>query len=335
MPIIRLNVVVPVRLRPDCAFNEKLQSAGAGTPNASVVGWKAMLSDPTVSRYEQGVFVNSILCSTDFSPDSMNAFAHALMMALSLRCQFTLLHNTKSGDHSAEWARLPGVRKLLERWGYLEKGSPREAVFEKVAVEVTKVHVRTENALRAITDFIATHPTDLVVVGTEGPSGVDSWLGAPAPEDVVRYSRTMTLFVPATGNSFVSPATGGFTLKRVLVPVAAEPDPHPAIRYAFRTAVFSLEDVVQISLLHVGDRNTAPRVAVPDRPYLAWESLFRHGNVAQQIVDTAREMDCELIVMTTRSAPGFGDVFRGTVTQEIIRSANCPVLAVQIGRAHV
>ena len=283
------------------------------------------------SRYAESVFVQSILCTTDFSSDSMNAFAHALMIAMNLRCEFTLLHASKLRESGLEWSSVPGVRDLLERWGYLEKGSPRSAVFERLAVDVKKVHTKTENALRALLDYIEAYPTDLVVMGTDGPSGAASWFRPSAPEKVIRNSRTMTLVVPATSKGFVSPATGGFTLKRVLVPVVSWPDPHRAITYAFRTAVFSSEDVVHVSLLHVrAGASAVPKITVPERPYLNWEMLTRTGSVAEEILNTAEALDCDLIVMATESEGGFRGALRGSVTQQIVRSSRCPVLAVPV-----
>jgi nucleotide-binding universal stress UspA family protein len=290
-----------------------------------------MSQAPAYSRYSEGVFVRSILCTTDFSPESINAFAHALMMAMSLRCQFTLLHASGSAQHQTEWSRLPGVRDLLERWGYLEKGSPRSAVFEKLAVDVTKVHVVTPNALGALLDYLQVHPADLVVAGLDGPVGAASWREVFPPVNVVRSAHTMTLIIPAGGKAFVSPATGDFALKSVLVPVATRPDPHPALIYAFRTAVFSSEELIRISLLHVGDDSSVPMLNIPERPYLKWELLIRPGEVAEEILRAAEELDCELIVMTIDGDGGFSEALQGSVTQEVVRCAKRPVLVVPVG----
>jgi len=283
------------------------------------------------SRYAAGVFVQSILCTADFSSNGLNAFAHALMIAMNLRCEFTLLYGGKRREPGHEWSNVPGVRDLLERWGYLEKGSPRSAVSERLAVDVKKIQATKENVLSALLDYLEKHPTDLVVMGADGPDGAASWFRPSAPEKVIRNSHTMTLVVPATCKGFVSPATGGFTLKRVLVPVASRPDPQPAITYAFRTAVFSSEDVVHISLLHVSSgASEVPRITAPERPYLNWEMLTRTGNVAEEILKTAEDLDCDLIVMATESEGGILGAFRGSVTQQIIRSSKCPVLAVPV-----
>src|SRR5579859_3471814 len=168
------------------------------------------------SRYSHEPFVDSILCATDFSAAGLNAFAHALMMALTLRCRFTLFRAGQADEADQEWSLIPGVREVLERWGYLDKGSPRSAVLEKVAIQVRKVYVQTRNALGELAHFLADEPVDLVVIGTNGRGGAPSWLHHSSTHRFAQDTRTMTMFVPASGG-FVSMAHGGFTLRRVLV----------------------------------------------------------------------------------------------------------------------
>ena len=129
--------------------------------------------------------------------------------------------------------RIPGVRNVLQEWGYLEKGSPRSAVFEKMAIDVDKVYVQSRDALGELTRFLKSHPADLVVIGNDGHTNKSSWLHPSATRRITWDSRTMTMFVPASGG-FVSMAHGGFTLRRVLVPVNSRPNPQPAITYAFK-----------------------------------------------------------------------------------------------------
>jgi len=280
-------------------------------------------------RHADEPFVESILCATDFSASGLNAFAHALMMALTLRCRFTLFHAGEADDADVEWSQIPGVRNVLETWGYLEKGSPRSAVYEKMAVDVNKVYVQSRNALDRLTDFLKKEPADLVVIGTDEHSGTSSWLRPSATRQITWDSRTMTMFVPASGG-FVSMAHGGYTLRRVLVPVNLQPDPQPAITYAFRAAVFSSEDTVAMDLLHVGEEPQSLQLELPERDYLRWELLSRGGDAADQILRTASELDSSLIAMTTDGAGGLFGNPRGSVTERVVQGAPCPVLAVPI-----
>ncbi|MFZ0543941.1 MAG: universal stress protein [Candidatus Promineifilaceae bacterium] len=53
------------------------------------------------------------------------------------------------------------------------------------------------------------------------------------------------------------------------------------------------------------------------------------GDVASAIVDTAEAEDIDLIVMTTHGYSGFSRWLLGSVTERVLRSAPCPVLALR------
>ncbi len=113
-------------------------------------------------------FVDSVFHPSDFSAASENAFAHALAIALVRQTEFTILH---TGGSRHDWRKFPAVRATLERWGILEPGSPHSAVFKQLAVRVNKVSLKSRTPLAAILHYLDKHPTDLIVLATEGRSG--------------------------------------------------------------------------------------------------------------------------------------------------------------------
>ena len=72
----------------------------------------------------------------------------------------------------------------------------RTAVFEELAIRVKKVDIRDRNPTRAIVDYLAEDPCDLMVLGTEGRSGLPGWMRRSVAESAAEESETMTLFVP-------------------------------------------------------------------------------------------------------------------------------------------
>lgn len=57
-------------------------------------------------------------------------------------------------------------------------------------------------------------------------------------------------------------------------------------------------------------------------------SEIRQGEVAQMLVDVARQFDAGLIVIGTKGMLGAGGVIVGAVAEQLVRMAPCPVLAV-------
>jgi nucleotide-binding universal stress UspA family protein len=68
------------------------------------------------------------------------------------------------------------------------------------------------------------------------------------------------------------------------------------------------------------------------RPYskkLRLEVIVQRGPTHETICAVARELDADLIVMSTHGRHGFGRVFLGSVTNRVLREAPCPVLVVR------
>ena len=272
-------------------------------------------------------FIRSVVLATDFSPESENAFAHALAIALIRRASLTLIH--VGNDSHNDWGRFPAVRKTLERWNLLPPGSAQEDVFAALGVSVRKVALPGRSPATGVADYLDAHPADLLVVATEGREGVSRWLRGSVAEAMARRSETMTLFVPVDARrSIVAEADGNLTLDNVLIPVDREPDPGAAVEFARRAAEVAGDGNVTITLLHVGGAYDVPGVRTQDGDgwKFAWET--RTGDPVDEIVKAADSLRAHLIVMPTEGRHGVFDALRGSTTERVLRRATCPVLAV-------
>ncbi len=70
------------------------------------------------------------------------------------------------------------------------------------------------------------------------------------------------------------------------------------------------------------------RLAIPD-PTIRVERWLIEGDPATQILRIAREMSCDLIVMGMHGRTGLDRVLMGSVAEQIVRNAFCPVLTVK------
>jgi len=271
-------------------------------------------------------FVDSVFFPTDFSPASEKAFAHALAIAMIRQTGFTILH---VGSSKAAWTEFSLVSQTLERWGVLKPGSSRRDMFEQLALRMRTIALNERQPLPAILDFLRQSPTDLIVLSTGGRTGLARWLQPSKAEQVREKSNTMTLFVPSNARGFVSLQTGRLLLTRILVPVDSELNPRPALEYAVRAAKI-VGIPVEIELLHVGDVPKSLDLDLSQEQMLTWRKTTRQGNAAQEIVDTASQRQSNLIIMVTQGHHGILDALRGSVTEQVVRQAPCPVLAVPL-----
>jgi nucleotide-binding universal stress UspA family protein len=273
-------------------------------------------------------FVASVLHPSDFSDASESAFAHALAIALLRKARLTMLHVGAEPLAEDEWGRFPAVRTTLARWGVLDAGAPRAALFEKLGIHVDKVSLTARSAAGGIAEYMEERPHDLVVLATEGRDGLPAWVHPSTAERVARRSDALALFVPRGARGFVSPTDGTTTLRRILVPVAAHPDPRPAVVYAARAATALGDPPVDVAALHVGADEELPSFDLPRDPAFSWRRMRRDGDVVEAILAAAEEQPADLVVMATAGHERLLDALRGSTTEQVLRGAPCPLLAV-------
>ena len=68
----------------------------------------------------------------------------------------------------------------------------------------------------------------------------------------------------------------------------------------------------------------------PDIDGVAFEHRLLRGNPAQQIIQLAKDENAALIVMGTHGRTGLMRLLMGSVAEEVVRQAPCPVLTIKI-----
>ncbi len=272
--------------------------------------------------------IRSVLHPTDLTPSGTPAFAHALRLAASARAKLYVLHADPKDAEDTDWDAYPPVRRTLTSWGMLEESSSPGAVFEQLGVQIAKIRMPGRDAVRSILRFLGDHPSDMIVLATEGRDGLPRWLHGSVAEPVARAADTTTLFIPHGARGFVAPDNGAVSLRRVLVPVDRRPRPTYALRAAWEiTRLLGAEGTV-LQLLHVGSATDPTAVEVEPGTWPTVEHVVRSGDVIEQILAVAREGPADMIAMATEGHQGFLDALRGSTTERVLRHAPCPVLAV-------
>ena len=267
--------------------------------------------------------IRIVLHPSDFSEASLVAFAHALKAALISKSKLVLIHVSDEDETSR--TEFPAVRETLERWKLLPPGSPRSAVTE-LGIDVAKVIGHGSDPVKGVLGYIEQYGADLIVLATHH-HGLD-WLHKSISEPVARKSREMTLFVPTGSGGFVSLTDGSVSLRNVLIPIAATPQPQPAIAGAVRLIQQLKCESGKFTLLHVGENGSVLAVDTPEVPGWTWHKMTKKGNVIEVIVETARQADADLILMSTDGRSGFLDALRGSHSERVLRHAPCPLLAI-------
>jgi nucleotide-binding universal stress UspA family protein len=267
-----------------------------------------------------------ILHPSDLSVDEGRAFAHALAIALRLQSTLSLLH---AGQRSSviDGMAYPHVRETLIRWGLLDKGSPREAVWDELGIEVKKLSPKKLSPMEAIEKHLAERATDMVVMATRGRDGMPRWLKPSVSDKLAKRAPARTLYVPTDVRGFVQAETGEIRLRRIVTPLDPELDPRIAMRAADRIAQILGQTGVEFVAVRVGGGQTFDDVDLSDTPRGSWSTETRKGSPAKEIVDVAIGCDADLIIMVTEGRQGFLDALRGSTTAQVLHEAPCPLAA--------
>lgn len=268
--------------------------------------------------------VKHIFHPTDLSKGSEVAFLHALRIAVEMRGSLTILHVDPSNEAEA-WDEMPQVRLTLKKWGLLKDVNDPEE-FLRLGIMIRKLLVGASSPLKACTKYLENHPTDLIVLATHQSTGGSGWMKGKVAEPLMRAAAEVTLLVPHDRPGFVEPRSGAVDLRRILLPIAADPDPAQAVRAASLISRHIGGAEIEFTLLHVGAGSDMPTPELPVREGWKWTRISREGDVVGTVLAVEKEIRADLIVMATKGHDGFLDALRGSTTERVLRGASCPML---------
>ncbi|MFO0707928.1 MAG: universal stress protein [Nitrospira sp.] len=293
-----------------------------------------------------------ILLATDFSKYAARAEDYACCLAATWHATLTVL--TVLEFPPGMNPEYPVNRVYL---GELMKAGSKQLVDLKAraAARGISVHTRIATGIPSeeLLAVVQAEDSDLVVVGTKGKSGLAHVLLGSTAERIIRTAPCPVLAVRTDVDQAVSVETApcaGVGLNRILVPVDFSDCSLEAVEYAALMAqrhqatvslVHVLEPVfygLDFTLLHTGKREELRErltVRMTDltkalaAANIKADSQIRGGVPADSILDSARTMPADLIVMGTHGRRGLSHLLCGSVAESVIRQSRCPVLTVR------
>ncbi len=262
---------------------------------------------------------------SDFTQTSQVAFGHALKIALAVNAELRMLHVDANHNHSRH-RDFPSVRGMLERWKVLQAGSRQKAVG-RLGIDIEKTILHDSRPIETISEFLIDNPSSLVVLAAHQRSSW-AWFSRSRAEPIARIAAATTLFIPDGIDGFVSLETGDVQLRNILIPMAVHPNSSATVE-----SVGQLVDSLNIAsadlhFLYVGQEANLPAIPHNLSKGLQRHVHIKHGDVVQAILTASRDLDADLIAMTTDGHRGFLDALRGTTTEQVLRQIHCPLWAV-------
>jgi len=204
----------------------------------------------------------------------------------------------------------------------------------------------------ALLDYASTWPADLIAVGTHGRRGLTRILLGSVSQTLLLYGQCSTLIVRLSGGEN-APVTAGKGLERILIPVDPSEHSKRALDWLLHfpwdhQAQFKILSVIPpmdgLSLLqedqYSADRLKARAAAQtlidesksklaaafgPDRI----TAEIAEGDPADIIIKAAQRWPADLVLMGTRGHGTAKRLWLGSIAQEVVLHASCPVEVVK------
>jgi nucleotide-binding universal stress UspA family protein len=259
---------------------------------------------------------HSVVYPTDLSGLGLDAFAHALRLAVLFHGTLHILHagpDRGSKSDTIVWDNFPKVHETLSRWGIESEPA--------LPLNIVKAEIESANPVHGVTFYLGKHPCDLLVMWTHERSGFARLLKESVAESIGYYVGVPALYLAEGKRGFVDAETGAMSLQTILLPVDASLPCKKAWLW-LSDFLRTVAPHAKLHLLHVGSE--APPTAREFEDVIE----IRQGPVVQTIIETADELRADMIAMPTKAQGGVFGALRGSVTSKVLDHASCPVLAI-------
>lgn len=198
-------------------------------------------------------------------------------------------------------------------------------------------HLRTGDPAREILDFTAGGGADLIAMTTHGRSGFSRLLTGSVTEEVLRHAAVPVLVCrPDTGLQVWKRAVvaldgsarseeilpeAAWVCRRMRIPADVVKVAHPVVTGGGIDTEFASPTPAENVLPYL--QEACGRLSREDVVARAFPLL---GAPAAEIIRHARESGASLICMTTHGRTGLTRLLLGSIAEEVLRHAPCPVL---------
>lgn len=295
--------------------------------------------------------LHRILCPVDFSEPSKRALRYALAIARWQDAELAVLHVQDVLLHAAA-AEAGGYPALAERHSQELRDFVDDAGGKDRKV---RRHIVTGRAVSGILEHATRERSDLIVMGTNGRSGLARAVLGSVTEGIVRQATMPVLTIPPSADA------GKVDDLLPFDSILCASDFSAACKQALELAiVMGQEADARLILLHAlqlpnWDPGMAP-VPLPVSTRIDFsefrkdalarlkrglpadavfrcrpETLVVEGRPADAILETADRENVKLIVMGVQTRGALDRLLFGSTTRRVMQTATCPVLSIRGG----
>lgn len=281
------------------------------------------------------ISLKNILYATDFSPTAEAALPYVSAIATEFASKVFAVH-----------VRVPDSYAMVPPENWLTLAQSAEEQIKKEAASLHKrlggipheILIGEGDPWSLISEVIQKQEIDLLVLGTHGRTGIEKLMLGSVAEMIFRQATCPVLTIGPLASEYGNRHVG---LRKLLCATDFTPESLAAAPFALS---FAQAHHANLTLLNVmespktaGTLESTRRVLqalVPEDVQLESPPKFviRHGDVADKILEVAREIRADLIVLGVRSAEGrigIATHIARPIAHRVLIQAPCPVLTVR------
>ena len=273
--------------------------------------------------------IKRILIPYDFSETAALSLEHAVFMAKLLKADIYLLHILESVSFtSAFGAAFGNVDKKLES----ESNTKLEEIGKQIHMNngiTVKSITEVGRIYRKIVDVAKRERVDIIIMGTHGVSGYKKFNVGTNTSKVVEEAGCPVISVQTHSKKI------GF--KKIVLPIDNTPQSRQKVSYALAVARSYGSHICIAGLINFGNEDNKRMFKLKVDQVEEW--LLQHGvsvekkfvegdNLAKMTMQTAEELDADLIVIMTEQEPSITGFFLGTYATQVVNHSKIPVMAV-------
>jgi nucleotide-binding universal stress UspA family protein len=298
--------------------------------------------------------IKRILCAVDFSDFSRRALDHALAVARTYGAGVTALHVLPAAPALTAVPYYFGAEIAPIALPPIDLGQVTAELQRFIETEqVPGIRVET-----LVTEALDTHreilvqadrlQADLIVLGTHGRSGFERLYLGSVTEKVLRKAHSPVMTVPPKVPDAMPPGPAAFT--RILCALDFSDSSRLALDYALslaqeNKAALTLTHVIETHPLYADfappvtldldawtrDARARLHAMVPGaaRTSCNIAEIVHEGKPYREILQLAKTLDVDLIVLGVRGRGAADMFFFGSTTHHVIREARCAVLTLR------
>ena len=271
-----------------------------------------------------------ILVPTDFSQYAENALRTAALIAGENDSQIYLLHLIELPSHIDSGIKaqslIPEAMLFIDKANETLQTIAQNSYLEGISVFLT---VQIETAFDGILSYTKKNEIDLIVMGSNGASGLKEILIGSNAEKIVRLSDKPVLIVKDD--------IGTSTFKKIVFPTDFSNEAHTPFKslLAFASIFKSQIDLVLISTPNSFKTTIESEIKMEEfiqkytfKNYTL--NIFNDSTIENGITNFATKMEADLIAICTHGRTGIAHFINGSVTQDVVNHNPRPVITFKI-----